>query len=72
VKSIASLIAVAICILVLPGLAGPDLASANGYQWKHQWHHGIALVEPRPPCEVGWWQTLRYGHVRPRWGMRCY
>ena len=20
----------------------------------------------------GWWQTLHWGHVRPRWGGRCY
>jgi hypothetical protein len=23
-------------------------------------------------CSVGWWQTLRYGHVRPQWGVRCF
>jgi hypothetical protein len=23
-------------------------------------------------CSVGWWQTLRYGHVRPQWGLRCF
>ena len=23
-------------------------------------------------CTVGWWQTLRYGHVRPEWGVRCF
>ncbi len=22
-------------------------------------------------CSEGWWQTLRYGHVRPQWGIRC-
>lgn len=22
-------------------------------------------------CRTGWWQTLRSGHVRPQWGMRC-
>jgi hypothetical protein len=22
-------------------------------------------------CRLGWWQTLRYGHVRPQWGIRC-
>jgi hypothetical protein len=23
-------------------------------------------------CSLGWWQTLRYGHVRPQWGVRCF
>jgi hypothetical protein len=23
-------------------------------------------------CRTGWWQTLTYGHVRPRWGTFCY
>jgi hypothetical protein len=30
---------------------------------------GTALAESA--CSVGWWQTLRYGHVRPAWGVRC-
>jgi hypothetical protein len=68
----ASLIVIAICILVLAGLAAPDLASANGYRWKHQRYYRVAWVEPWPACEFGWWQTLRYGHVRPRGGWRCY
>lgn len=71
-KSIASLIVIAICAVVLAGLIVPDVASADGYRWKHKRYHRIASVGPWPACEVGWWQTLRYGHVRPRWGMRCY
>jgi hypothetical protein len=70
-KPIASSLVIAICIFMLPALGRPDLASADEYQWKHKRHHRIALVEPWP-CQAGWWQTLRYGHVRPRWGMRCY
>jgi hypothetical protein len=22
-------------------------------------------------CRIGWWQTVQFGHVRPRWAMRC-
>jgi hypothetical protein len=31
-----------------------------------------ATVPINAPCRVGWWQTLRYGHVRPHWGTVCY
>jgi hypothetical protein len=23
-------------------------------------------------CSAGWWQTLRWGKVRPRYGVRCH
>jgi hypothetical protein len=26
---------------------------------------------PPGECRVGWWQTLRAGHVRPHWAIRC-
>jgi hypothetical protein len=72
VKSIASVIVIAICIVVLAALTTPDLASANGYRWKDHRRHRIVWIETWSACEFGWWQTLRYGHVRPRGGMRCY
>ena len=71
-KSIASVIVIAIGILVLAALTTPDLASANGYRWKDHRRHRIVWIETRSACEFGWWQTLRYGHVRPRGGVRCY
>jgi hypothetical protein len=44
--------------------------------YRHYKHHvRVAYAEPDPTydsaCSVGWWQTLRYGHVRPQWGVRC-
>lgn len=48
---------------------------ADGWHWHHHYkHHAhLAYVEYAPDneCRVGWWQTLRYGHVRPRWGAWC-
>ena len=43
---------------------------------KHRSHHRTAYVRIAPAetdyyCREGWWQTLRFGHVRPRWGVRC-
>jgi hypothetical protein len=44
---------------------------ADGYDRPHRSYAGY-----EPPyegaCSVGWWQTLRYGHVRPQWGVRCF
>ena len=50
-----------------------DPAMADGYY--HPSRHRLAYAGSDPAsdgaCSVGWWQTLRYGHVRPRWGVRC-
>lgn len=32
------------------------------------WNHHVPRYEY---CRVGWWQTLKYGKVRPRWAMLC-
>jgi hypothetical protein len=47
------------------------------YSPQHWRHHRIAYVEPGPgysyiACREGWWQSLRYGHVQPIWGVRCH
>jgi hypothetical protein len=40
-------------------------------------HHPLRFAFAEPDltygnsCSVGWWQTMRYGHVRPYWGVRC-
>jgi len=52
------------------------LASADGrLHYRAYRHHApIAYIEAVPydgNCRIGWWQTLRYGHVRPRWGEWC-
>jgi hypothetical protein len=48
---------------------------ADGMDVQKRYHHRRTVwVEPPPyeVCRVGWWQTLHWGHVRPRWGARCY
>jgi hypothetical protein len=59
-------------------LAQLDPVMADGY-YRHYRHHAarVAYAGPGPDyayggvCSEGWWQTLRYGHVRPQWGVRC-
>jgi len=62
----------AICALtiVIGGLALP--ASAQPYH--HRMHVAYADMNSNsnyPACRIGWWQTLAYGHVRPRWAAWC-
>lgn len=49
--------------------------AADGWvHHRHQYKRQVAYFEYSPDygtCRVGWWQTLRYGHVRPRWGAWC-
>ena len=56
-------------------LAQFEPARANGLYRHHRHHVRVAYAEPDltydSRCSVGWWQTLRYGHVRPYWGIRC-
>lgn len=52
-----------------------DLAPANthadGLSIRHKRdHHRVADLDDNR-CRLGWWQTLRFGHVRPSWGIRC-
>jgi hypothetical protein len=44
-------------------------ATADGWPHHHGKHH--AQVAYTDWCRVGWWQSLYYGHVRPRWEARC-
>jgi hypothetical protein len=54
-------------------------APADEWGWHHHRHHHahyvrVGYVEPAPyypSCRVGWWQTLRYGRVRPQWAEFC-
>jgi hypothetical protein len=52
-----------------------DLAVANTYadglspRYKRD-HYRVADFEDNH-CRLGWWQTLRFGRVHPRWGIRC-
>jgi hypothetical protein len=53
-------------------LARFDPVMADGF---YRQHRHPTYTEPDltydSVCSVGWWQTLRYGHVRPYWGIRC-
>jgi hypothetical protein len=60
-------------VLTTLTLAQFDPAMADGY-YRH-YRQRVAYAGPDPAygsaCSEGWWQTLRYGHVRPQWGVRC-
>ena len=61
----------AVCALTLAILfAHVERGSADGWvRYHHTRHHPhVAHVESLAyydGCRIGWWQTLRYGHVRP-------
>jgi hypothetical protein len=48
-----------------------DLATGHRSKYRH-YANVEATVLANAPCRTGWWQTLRYGHVRPHWGTLCY
>jgi hypothetical protein len=61
--------------LTMATLAQPGPAAAGRYRLPGAPDVRIAYSEdaamPPPFCRLGWWQTLRDGHVRPQWGLRC-
>ena len=62
------------CTIVLVATAlSVQWGQAADINWRHS--HGnyrvASLAHAYGPCREGWWQTLRYGHVRPYWGLRC-
>jgi len=68
----------AICALVFVLiLASIGAAAADGWIHHHRHHtrHTHAAYADLVPyyrdCRVGWWQSLYYGHVRPRWEVWC-
>jgi hypothetical protein len=69
--------ACAICVLASVGfLAQIAPGVADGWDQQHHYRHHahVAYVDYLPDysaCRTGWWQTLRYGHVRPVWGTWC-
>jgi hypothetical protein len=54
-------------VLTALTLAPFDAVVADGARFAYA---GPALAH-ESACSLGWWQTLRYGHVRPVWGVRC-
>jgi len=56
-------------------LARSESAMADGLYRHHKHTLHVAYADPDSKydstCSLGWWQTLRFGHVRPSWGIRC-
>ena len=38
---------------------------------KHRRLASLEHLAYSPECRTGWWQTLRYGYMRPLWATRC-
>lgn len=61
----------AVTMFVAAMLVWPDRGFADRH-YAHHLHFASSDVAPDYyACRLGWWQTLRYGHVRPLWGVRC-
>lgn len=66
----ATVSALTLAILLLRVVPG----AADGWTHNHHYKDRVAYVEYAPDysaCRTGWWQSLRYGHVRPHWGTWC-
>ncbi len=62
----------ALTVVIILGHTTPG--AADGSVPHRYYKHHVAYVEYVPAygaCRTGWWQTLRYGHVRPYWGTWC-
>ena len=60
--------------LALAGLLpiGSAFAADLDVRPHHKRYRHVASLEyPPSACRVGWWQTVRHGHVQPRWAVRC-
>ncbi len=72
--AVRGLLTSALVLLVVATASAP--AAADGYERLHYRHrHQARIVYASPAeygvCRIGWWQGLRYGHVRPHWGAWC-
>jgi hypothetical protein len=67
--TIGALMAVVIFGHITPGAA--DGTVHHRYDKHHAHVAYVEYVSGYGACRTGWWQTLRYGHVRPRWGTWC-
>jgi hypothetical protein len=74
------LIAAAAIFALVCTILFAQIAPGSAHEWSPRHHykhhrHGhmvyAAYVADYGACRVGWWQTLRYGHVRPVWGAWC-
>lgn len=63
----------ALTLAMLAAQVAPGAADGWAYHRPYK-HPHAAYVEAVPDygvCRVGWWQTVRYGHVRPQWAEYC-
>ena len=60
----------ALLALVAVDLTAVD-SHADGLRIRHKRYHYRVADFQYDHCRLGWWQTLRFGHVRPYWGVRC-
>jgi len=66
-----AMLAIGMALSNSAGSAERDLTT--GHPSKYRRYANIEATVPiNAPCRVGWWQTLRYGHVRPRWARICF
>jgi|HubBroStandDraft_5_1064220.scaffolds.fasta_scaffold348863_2 hypothetical protein len=68
--------AVATSILFTQTATGSAQDIVYDHLVRHHRHHNIQTAYLLPSdelgnCRIGWWQTLRYGHVHPRWAVWC-
>jgi hypothetical protein len=65
----------ALALLMLSARIVPS--TADDWSYYHRYYRnpaGVAYVQAVPDysaCRTGWWQSVRYGHVRPHWAMFC-
>jgi hypothetical protein len=65
-------------LFVVVCMLSVQTAPASADEWGRHHHYkyhryaqfAYANLVPGA-CRTGWWQTLRYGHVRPVWGTWC-
>jgi hypothetical protein len=67
----ASIVVLSSANLVLQSATVRAADLANGHHRRHPHVAYVEYLQGYGPCRTGWWQTLRYGHVRPRWGTWC-
>ncbi len=69
-RGISRLILALAALIVATLQIGPVVA-AIPHQHLNRRHIAYSEVATDSyPCRLGWWQSFRYGHVRPQWGCR--
>jgi len=62
-------------LLLMAAFVEPSAADGYEHHYSRYRHHAHVAYVGYPAyygtCLIGWWQTVRYGHVRPRWAEYC-